>query len=314
MVFVVRPLAVLLSTIGTELSWHQRALLAAIGPRGIIAAAVATFFATVLMEQGVEGGRELRALVFLVIVVSVASASVLSAPLASVLGLRRQGRRGWVVFGANALGRLVARLLQDSGQPVVCVDSDPVLCRKAEDAGLSVFHGNAMDDVMLARLEPTSRTGAVALSPSDADNYVFAQRFRERADQAELLVALSAGGTEITDEMLEEHGVGKFGGAQFDVSRWSGWIEAGAARLRHCVPVPDALAQREQDARRNQLVLPVARDRSDGAHPAADAGKGAPVWLLINEERKDEAVDYLSVLGLREMSRRSLPTWRGSRG
>ncbi len=313
-VFVVRPIAVLLSTVGTELSWQQRALLAAVGPRGIIAAAVATFFATALTEQGVEGGRELRALVFLVIVASVTSASLLLAPLASVLGLRRQGRRGWVVFGANALGRLVARLLQDSGQPVLCVDSDPELCRKAEDAGLSVFHGNAVDDVMLARLAPESRTGAVALSPSDADNYVFAQRFRERAEQAELLVALSAGGTEITEEMLEEHGIGKFGGAPFDVRRWSGWIESGAARLRRCVPASDARERGEQDARRNQLVLPVAKNRSDGAHPASSSVDDAPTWLLVNEQRKEEAADYLSGLGLREMSRRSLARLRGSRG
>ena len=51
----------------------------------LIAAAVATFFATVLMEQGVEGGRELRALVFLVIVVSAfncisAAAAAIFAP------------------------------------------------------------------------------------------------------------------------------------------------------------------------------------------------------------------------------------------
>lgn len=45
MQFFARPLKIALATRGTYLRWQERALLAWIGPRGIVAAAVAALFA-----------------------------------------------------------------------------------------------------------------------------------------------------------------------------------------------------------------------------------------------------------------------------
>lgn len=53
--FIARPLNVLLSTAGSNLSWRERALLAWIAPRGIVAAAVSAIFAIRLDQAGHEG-------------------------------------------------------------------------------------------------------------------------------------------------------------------------------------------------------------------------------------------------------------------
>jgi len=55
--FLARPLSVLASTLGSEITWRERALLAWIMPRGIVAAAVAALFGLRLEEAGIAGGE-----------------------------------------------------------------------------------------------------------------------------------------------------------------------------------------------------------------------------------------------------------------
>ena len=105
LMFVVRPLGVALCTRGSDLTTKERAFIAWLGPRGIVAAAVASVFAQQLESAGVGDGLELRALVFLVIAVTVSVQGLSSGYLASALGLRRRSNSGYAIVGANALGR-----------------------------------------------------------------------------------------------------------------------------------------------------------------------------------------------------------------
>ncbi|HER34097.1 MAG TPA: sodium:proton antiporter, partial [Halothiobacillaceae bacterium] len=50
-VFVAQPLKVWLSTIGSDLNWREKVMIAWIGPRGIVAAAVSGLFAIKLVEE-----------------------------------------------------------------------------------------------------------------------------------------------------------------------------------------------------------------------------------------------------------------------
>ena len=61
LMFVVRPLNVLAGTLGTDVTWRERLFLFWLAPRGIVAAAVASFFAVALDNAGIAGGSELRA-------------------------------------------------------------------------------------------------------------------------------------------------------------------------------------------------------------------------------------------------------------
>src|SRR5699024_5271834 len=82
---VARPLSVWVSTLGSGLSWREKALLAWIAPRGIVAAAVSALFAQRLQQNGVAGAELLVPLTFMVIIGTVALQSVTARPLARLL-------------------------------------------------------------------------------------------------------------------------------------------------------------------------------------------------------------------------------------
>jgi NhaP-type Na+/H+ or K+/H+ antiporter len=56
LIFLVRPLSVWLATVGTELDWRERLLVAWLAPRGIVAAAVASATAVALERAGAGRG------------------------------------------------------------------------------------------------------------------------------------------------------------------------------------------------------------------------------------------------------------------
>ncbi len=52
MLFIVRPLSIWISTIGTELNVREKLLIGWIAPRGIVALTVSGYFAAILLENG----------------------------------------------------------------------------------------------------------------------------------------------------------------------------------------------------------------------------------------------------------------------
>jgi len=53
-------------------------------------------------------------------------------PLASLLGVRRRSNTGYIVVGANAVGRALARALGDAGEEAVLIDNNAVVHLIAE--------------------------------------------------------------------------------------------------------------------------------------------------------------------------------------
>ena len=111
-IFLIRPLSVWISTMGSQLSWKERFFIGMIGPRGIIAAAVASMFASRMELKGLSGGIELQALVFLVIGLSVLSAAILGPIFGHIFQLRKASARGWLILGANPLAMLMSDALK----------------------------------------------------------------------------------------------------------------------------------------------------------------------------------------------------------
>ncbi|MBS3758757.1 MAG: sodium:proton antiporter [Desulfobacterales bacterium] len=221
LMFVVRPAAVFAGTQLTELKWKEKLFIAWIGPRGIVAAAVASLFAAELINRGMPGGYELRALVFLVIAATVLSAGLTGGIVASILGLRRPSNFGWVIMGANELARAVAKLLKESGQEAVCIDSNVRHCRAAEADCTRVICGNGLQSRYLARAEIDTRKGAIALTPNEEVNYLFLQRVKAEVKDIFLYSSLQAGGTSLTGDMLARQSAEVIFGVPVDVDLWT---------------------------------------------------------------------------------------------
>ncbi len=143
---VVRPLNVLASTVGAGLGWRDLVFLGWIAPRGIVAASMASLFALQLTRRGVlpEAAVFLETFTYSVIAATVVLQGLTAGPLVKLLGLKRERPRGWMIVGAHALGRAIARFVdQRAGVPAVLVDSNLRLVSQSQAAGLVAVAGDA---------------------------------------------------------------------------------------------------------------------------------------------------------------------------
>ncbi len=270
LVLVVRPLNVLVCTAGSELTSRERAFLAWLAPRGIVAAAVASLFARWLGEAGVPGGAELQALVFLVIAVTVVVQGGLGGVVAAILGVRYETDKGWVVVGANPLGRAMARALSVDGEEVVVVDSSAPEVQSAEHEGLKVVFGSASEERTLQRAETAYRRGLVAVTPNQAINLLAAAVAASEFGTSRLAVGMNSRMREIRESQVGRFGGGVLFGEPVDLEYWihefrHGNVDVG--RWRYESPPPDEEEPEHPiSARGEASVLPlvVVRDGQPG--------------------------------------------------
>ncbi|MCX2523312.1 cation:proton antiporter [Larsenimonas rhizosphaerae] len=165
LMWVARPLSVWICTIGSGLNWREKALLAWLSPRGIVAAAVASLFAIKLEKAGVEGAETLVPITFLVIIGTVVIQSLLSRPIVRALKVDEPPPTGFLIIGANPVARAVARELVDLGFTVRLTDTSWDAVQEARMAGLPVYYGNPLSEHATQHLELTGIGRLLPLSP-----------------------------------------------------------------------------------------------------------------------------------------------------
>lgn len=173
--FVARPLAVFVSTTGTSLDWRKKAFIAWVGPRGIIAASVASIFAVTLQEAGIPGGERLLALTFMTIILTVTIEGLSARWVARLLGLQSLEGQSAIIVGANRLGCTVARLLQDNGRPVTLVDTNRTSVERARLDGLNAVFGNALEEETLDSLNAAEAATLLAVTSNSEVNVLACQ-------------------------------------------------------------------------------------------------------------------------------------------
>ena len=163
--FAVRPLAVWLSAIGTELRFKDKVLLSWIAPRGIVAAAVSALFALKMEESGWTEAAAVVPLVFLVIMTTVVLQSLTAKPLARMLGLLEPQAKGFLIFGANQMARAVAKSIQESGIPVRLADTNWENIKLARMDNLPVYFGNPASEHAANNIDLTGLGQLLVMSP-----------------------------------------------------------------------------------------------------------------------------------------------------
>jgi NhaP-type Na+/H+ or K+/H+ antiporter len=231
LMFVVRPINVVVGTFGTGLNWREKCFIGWIGPRGIVAAAVASLFAVELNTYGIAGGNELRALVFMVITVTVLSAGLTGGAVAQILDLRRPSNSGWVILGANELSRATAKILLENKEEVICIDDNPDVCRAAEKDCTRVIFGNGLKTHNLLRAEIDTRAGALAITGNEEMNLLFIQKVREETKLLHIFMALQGQYERVTVDMVHQTGSQVMFGSSCDVDFWSSCIRKGMVNL-----------------------------------------------------------------------------------
>lgn len=183
LVLVARPLAVVISTLGSGLSWRERLFAAWMAPRGIVAAAVSSIFAIEMAEQGFADANRLVSITFLVIIATVMLYGLTAAPIARLLGVADTDPQGILMLGAHGWARDVAALLAERGITVRLVDSSRSNTRAARMAGLTATNINILADDAFDELDLAGIGSFLALTPNDEVNSLAAIHAEEVFDR-----------------------------------------------------------------------------------------------------------------------------------
>jgi NhaP-type Na+/H+ or K+/H+ antiporter len=297
LVVVVRPMNVALSTVGADLPLKQRAFIAWIGPRGIIAAAVASLFANSLAARNIDGGAELKALVFLVIAVTVVLAGLTGGPLAKALGLSRPPT-GWLFLGANALAVAVAKILVERGEEVTLLDRSVDHCQRATSLGIPVVTGNGLDEETLLRLHIERRAGVVAVTPSDEVNLLFIQKSRAAGKVKTLFAALKSATLGASAKDVRQAGGAVLFGDEYEVDRWMTLLRDGDAEVR--MLTAGSATNLSHGGKGGRLAIPLVLERGSTVRPIASdiaIKNGDLVHFAVDLTHEEQSMTWLHLQG-----------------
>jgi len=187
LMFVVRPINILFCTWNSDLNWRQKLFLSWVAPRGIVSASVASLFAILLTQRGINGGDSIKALVFLTIIMTVVCQGLTAGWVARFLQITSKDATGAVIVGCNPLSLLIARFFQERGENVVMIDTDPQCLLQAEAQNLRVIASSALDGAVLEEAGLASMGTFLAMTSNGEVNFVLAQRAAEEFNPPRVL-------------------------------------------------------------------------------------------------------------------------------
>ena len=169
-VFVIRPLGVFLSTHNSNLKLNEKLFISWVGPRGIVAAGIASLFGSKLIKQGVAGAEYITPLVFMIVLGTVLLNATTARLFAKMVGVFLKSSNAILFLGASDPARLIAKYLIDAGKRVVLIDSNKSFIETAKQEGLEAFSTNIYDDDLTDNIELNDVGYLIAMTGSDAVN------------------------------------------------------------------------------------------------------------------------------------------------
>ncbi len=152
-VFVIRPLGVFLSSMNSNLKFNEKLFIGWVGPRGIVAAGIASLFGSKLLKQGEVGAEYITPLVFMIVLGTVLLNATTARLFAKMVGVFLTKSEGILIVGASKFSRLMGDYLQKNNRHVVLVDSNQNNINKAKKLGLEAFSANIYSDSLEDNIE-----------------------------------------------------------------------------------------------------------------------------------------------------------------
>jgi hypothetical protein len=152
-VFVIRPLAVFLSTKGSPLKFNEKLFIGWVGPRGIVAAGIASLFGSKLVDKGEAGAEYITPLVFMVVLGTVLLNATTARYVAKWVGVFLRHSEGILIVGASKVSRLIGAYLKNNNKHVVLIDNNPSNIEKAKKIGIEALVGNIYSDTLTDNIE-----------------------------------------------------------------------------------------------------------------------------------------------------------------
>jgi NhaP-type Na+/H+ or K+/H+ antiporter len=190
-VAVIRPLYTFISTLGSNLNWRERLFISWIGPKGIVAAAVASLFSLQLLNdaktpEAIEQAELILPLTFLVIVGTVVLQGSSAKPLAKWLKVEREDPRGFVIAGAGEFSRFIGRIIRKRDIPLVFADLSKTNIKAARNEGFEVFEGNILSDSIFNDIDFTPIGHLLAITSNSEVNSLACNWFQNEFGEGQV--------------------------------------------------------------------------------------------------------------------------------
>ncbi len=182
-VFVVRPLGVFLSSIKSPLKTNEKIFVSWVGPRGIVAAGIASLFGLRLMGQNIPNAELITPLVFTVVLGTVLLNATTARPFAKLIGVYLTDSKGILIVGSSSFSRLIAKYLIDNNRHVVIVDNNKSNIENAKKMGIDAINSNIYSEDLIDNIELSdvgylmALTGNTSVNKKAIEN--FAKNFGE---------------------------------------------------------------------------------------------------------------------------------------
>ena len=180
LILVIRPLGVFISTSNSSLSYQEKIFISWIGPRGIVAAGIASLFGIKLVSDGMENAEFLSPMVFMVVFGTVFLNSLTARTLSKILGVFLKNSEDMLIIGASKFSRQIALYLESTGKKVVLTDSNKSKVSEAKRNGLNAINSNIYSNELLNDLELSEVGYLFALTGNEEIDKYAVRKFKSQ--------------------------------------------------------------------------------------------------------------------------------------
>ncbi|MGB5203010.1 cation:proton antiporter [Eudoraea sp.] len=179
-VFIIRPIGVFLSTKGSSLKFKEKLFISWVGPRGIVAAGIASLFGSKLLQKGEPGAEYITPLVFMIVLGTVLLNATTARYVARMLGVFLKHSEGILIIGASKMSRLIASYLKQNNRHVVLIDNNHANIDQAKKLGLEAMVADVYSDTLGDNIELNDMGYLMALTGSAEINEYVIERFNHQ--------------------------------------------------------------------------------------------------------------------------------------
>ena len=176
-VFILRPIGVFLSTYNSSLKLNERLFISWVGPRGIVAAGIASLFGLKLAKEGVAGAEYITPLVFMIVLGTVLFNATTARFFAKIVGVFLKQSNGILIIGATKASRLIGDYLEKNDRHVVLIDNNQTNILKAKELGLEAINSNIYSDSLEDNIELSDVGYLIALTGNSDINTFAINKF-----------------------------------------------------------------------------------------------------------------------------------------
>ncbi len=179
-VFLIRPIGVFLSTRGSGLKLNEKLFIGWVGPRGIVAAGIASLFGSKLLAKGEAGAEYITPLVFMIVLGTVLLNATTARLVAKWVGVFLERSEGILIIGASKASRLIASYLNNNNRHVVVIDNNETNIAKCKNMGLEAIAANIYSDTLTDNIELNDVGYLMALTGNSDINKYAIDKFRKQ--------------------------------------------------------------------------------------------------------------------------------------